>query len=387
MIKRIVFFSITMLFLAPVFSQDFDKLMMNKQIDCSDVATNCGLYFIKYLQEEKLDSATQLIDYWETKCGDREPVFRAKVLLALTTGTYTDSLLTTGILNHIYNYKNRVDMIRNSTYYSYDTYTSYYGFIPPGQEFDQVTQELARSLVDVYAPESNEALLAEFYSGEVDTIFCKLQSGTQTNTTLSTEYNEQLDKYLRMAEMHASWVTGVWIPTGELTTLGVHPDLGFQLGAKKGKMNYDLTMTFKFINAANDYTAYRNGVPEMTNDFFGGYIGFDVGRDIVSHNGHELQITGGIAFDGFDALSGDDELDLDSESTASYNFNLGLGYRYYIRNSMYLGLRAKYNIVDYTMNDVVDLTGNAITIQFLVGGIDNVFRNDNLRALGYKLRK
>ncbi|MBK7174451.1 MAG: hypothetical protein IPH84_14750 [Bacteroidales bacterium] len=37
-------------------------------------------------------------------------------------------------------------MIPYSNYYSYDNYKSYYGYIPPGQEFDQFTRTLAGEL-------------------------------------------------------------------------------------------------------------------------------------------------------------------------------------------------------------------------------------------------
>lgn len=193
-----------------------------------------------------------------------------------------------------------------------------------------------------------------------------------------------------MSEFHMSWVTGIWIPTGKLKKLGSHPELGFQMGAKHKKMNYDLIMAFKFINSPNVYYARRTKSGdsiELTNHFFGGHIGFDLGRDIYVHNGHEIQLTGGIAFDGFDALKENKDKNLKAESIWTYNFSFGLGYRYYISNSFYLGLRAKYNIVDYSLNNVVDFTGNPITVQFIIGSVNNVFRNNNLKALKYKLRK
>ncbi|MBK7174449.1 MAG: hypothetical protein IPH84_14740 [Bacteroidales bacterium] len=56
-----------------------------------------------------------------------------------------------------------------------------------------------------------------------------------------------------------------------------------------------------------------------------------------------------------------------SASAATYNINAGVGYRYYLKDNLYLGIRAKYNFVDYTLNHVVDFTGNPITIQFIVG--------------------
>ena len=124
---------IIMIFIANFLSgQDFDYLMTKKQADCSDISYNSGLYFIRYMQENKLDSADFLLKYWEGKCGMREPIYRAKILLALKQNQYNDSILTEGTLNNIFNYQNRMDMIKYSNYYLYDNYKSYFGFIPPG---------------------------------------------------------------------------------------------------------------------------------------------------------------------------------------------------------------------------------------------------------------
>lgn len=372
------------------FGQDFDNLMTKKQVDCSDISYNSGFYFIKFVQENKLDSAKHLLEYWETKCGMREPLYRAKILLALKQNEFNDSLFSDGSLNYIYNYQNRMDMIKYANYYSYDNYKPYYGFIPPGQEFDTFTQDLAKTLMGKYNPESIEYLITEFYGVNSDTILSKIQTKDYGQSILIEEYEKNVERYVNLVEFHLAWITGAWIPTGDLRKLGTHPELGFQMGAKHKKMNYDLTIAFKFLKASNNYYAKRTesgSIPELTNHFFGGYAGFDIGRDVYSKNGHELQITGGIAFDGFDALKEDPDRDLKSASTWTYNFNFGLGYRYYITNSLYLGLRAKYNVVDYSLTDVVDFTGHPITVQFTIGGVDNVFRNNNLRALKYKLRR
>lgn len=372
------------------YGQNFDDIMTKKKMDCSDISFNSGLHFIRYMQENKFDSAKKILQYWESKCGMREPIYRAKVLLAIKQNQFNDTLLTNGTLRNIFNYQNRMEMIKHSNYYSYDNYKSYYGFIPPGQEFDKYTQELSKTLIQKYEPNQIEFLLTEFYGENSDAIFSKIQTKKYGQSNLITEYDEAINKYTNMAELHISWVTGVWIPTGELKKLGTHPELGFQIGAKHKKMNYDLIMTFKFVNSPNDYYARRTKADnslELTNHFFGGHIGLDLGRDIYTRNGHEFQLTGGVAFDGFDALKENQKNDFESETTWTYNFSFGLGYRYYIKNTFYLGLRAKYNIVDYSLNNVVDFTGNPITIQLVIGSVNNRLRNDNLKALKHKLRK
>ena len=373
-----------------LYGQDFDKLMTPRQPDCSDISYNCGMYFIKYMQENKIDSAELLLQYWESKCGLREPLFRAKILLALKQNKYDDSLLPEGTLNNIFNYRKRMSMIKNSNYYTYDGSQSYYGFIPPGQEFDKYTQELAKELIKKYDPNQIEYILAEFYGENSDTILYKIQSQVFEQSSLAKEYEEAVDQYVNMPEGHVSWITGVYIPTGELKQIGIHPEMGVQAGFKYKKMNYDITLTFRFINSPNDYWARRTQLDNslvLTNYFGGVYFGFDIGRDIFSRNGHELQLTGGIALDSFTALEEDKDNEVKAETTPTYNFNFGLGYRYYINDKIYLGLRAKYNIVDYTLSNVVDFTGNPITIQFIVGGVNSQYRNNALKALKYKLRK
>ena len=384
---RKILWIIVILNINVISGQDFDKVMKETKIlGCSDISRKSGLLFVKYLEEGKLDSAKKIIDYWKGECGEREPVFRAKILLALVERNYSDSLLNQGIMNYIYDFQYRQSVIINADFLSYDSSASYYGFIPPGQKFDKATKAIASELKEKYPSNSMEFLLAEFYSGETDRIFNHIQKD-HLNTTLAKEYAKTVKKYMDMSELHRSWITGLWIPTGDLKTIGTHPSLGFQIGSKVRKMNYDLTFVFKFLKAENSYVAYRDGVPELTDDFFGGYIGFDVGRDIYTENGHEIQLTGGIAADGFDALDADDELDLDSETAWTYNFNFGLGYRFYIKNSFYIGLRAKYNVVDYSLNKVTDFSGKPFTLQFMIGGVSNPLKNDNLKELGYKLRR
>lgn len=385
--KRLLLILLVGIATIPASAQDFDHLMTKKQIDCSDISLNSSLLFVQYFNENKTDSASNLLQYWESKCGLREPIFRAKILLAIQTEQFNDSLLSKGSLNHIFNFQNRMNMMENANHYHYDNYKPYYGYIQPGAPFDIYTKAFAKKLKEKQTPESMEYLLTEFYSGDSDTILHKIQSKIYEESSLAKEYNEAITYYTKMYEAHLSWLTGVWIPTGDLKQVGVHPELGFQAGIKHKKMNYDLTMAIKFLNSPNSFEARRpdsGGVLEPTNHFFGGHIGFDIGRDIWTYKAHELQLTAGIAFDGFDVLKEDTSNNLKSASASSYNFSIGPAYRYYINDKFYLGLRVKYNVVNYSMNNVIDFTGNPITIQFIFGGVNNEIRNENLKALKYR---
>jgi len=334
----------------------------------------------------EIDSAKNLLNYWENKCGMREPVFRAKILLALLSGDFNDFEWTETPLNQIFNYQSRMDLIKSAKYYVYDNYKSFYGYVPPGEEFDNFTRKLALELKTYYNSESIEYALAEFYSDDYEAIFSRLQSKTLEDCLLSKKYNEVVNKYKRMPEFQISFLAGIWIPTGDLAKIGVHPELGMQMGWKKKRLNYDFTFALKFVNASQKYYAKRDKKSEeweLTNRFFGGYIGFEVGGDILSKKGHEIQVIGGVGYDGFDVLKENKEDDLKSSSTSSFNVNFGLSYRYYVSSNLFLGLRVKYNIVDYTLNKVIDFTGNPISIHFSIGMISNAVKDSNLKALGY----
>ena len=387
--KKICLLAILPFIISSVFCQNFDELLVSKQIDCADISKNSSLYFIKYINEDKIDSAEILLNYWESKCGLREPIFRAKILLALYTREFNETLLTETPLNFIFNYQNRMNLIKYAKHYIYDNYKSYYGYIPPGEQFDIFTQQWALELKSYYYSESIEYLLAEFYSDNYEVIFSKIQSKTFENCFLTKKYNEVLNTYKNLYEVHISFLTGIWIPTGRLAKIGIHPELGFQMGWKKKRMNYDLTLAIKFVNAPNDYYARRGAGKdrELTNHFFGGYIGFEAGGDVFVRKKHEIQVTGGVAWDGFDVLKEDKERELKPASTSSFNINFGVAYRYYITSNLYISLRAKYNVVDYSLNKVIDFTGNPVTVQFLIGYVKNSLKDANLKALEYKLRK
>jgi hypothetical protein len=370
--------------------QDLDHLMVRRQLDCPDVSGNCALLFEQYIQDGKTDSAGILLKYWENKCGLREPVKRARILLSLKTGTYHDSLMKPGMISAIINYQERRENMKTNELYQYDSYRPYFGFVPVGREFDQFTIRLASEMERQYLPGTMEHLLCMLYSSEPDSIFKDIQSSAYENSWLYQEYFRAVDRFLDYPEFHISWITGAWLPTGGISRLGTHPELGFQMGVKKKKWNYDLVMCFKFGNSAQPYYARRvktNDSLVQTSHFLGGYIGFDIGYDLLVKHRHEFQALAGFGLDGFDALEKDDLRNWEAESITTYNFNFGVEHRFYFSPSFYLGLQLKYNIVDYSMGGIVDFTGNPITLRLILGGFSNPVKRKSLEKLEYPWRR
>ncbi len=350
-----------------------DSLMGQRALQCPDIADNSSILFTKYIAAGNIDSATTVLQYWKEKCGINEPVQRAIYMLALAKAQPVDTLTGENIVTYLYKYKYRYTVIKQLDYSVFYSNQLYFDFVPVGQEFDK---ELIRFFGDQLSKQrqgSVEHLLCLVYAVNPDTLSSQIKNAEYATTRLYKQYNTVMSPVENSAIFNLAWLTGVWVPTGELTKLGIHPELGFQMGVKKKKMNYDLTMCFRFINSPEAYLAKRdntNNVVESTRHFFGGYIGIDVGRDVYAKNKNEVQVLSGFGFDGWDALTKNDDTGLRSKSVASYNFNVGLGYRRYLKNNTtYIGIRGKYNFVNYTLNHVVDFTGNPVSITFVIGGL------------------
>lgn len=356
---------------------------------CSDIAYSSSIAFTGFMKTLQYDSAKQVLQYWESKCGLKEPVFRAGVMLALATAEDVDSLLNSESLFFLRSFAYRYQMIKSRDFSSYDYNQPYFGFVPIGQELDSFTIDFFNNEYLKHKPGTTAFLLSEVYSGHADSLYSSLQSEEYSETALAREYYKLVNRYLNKPETNMALVAGVWIPTGGITRLGTHPDVGAQLGAKYRKVNIDLTVMFKFLRSQNPYYATRVRSDQsvvLTDKFFGGYLGIDGGYDIWRNKNQEVHALFGAGVDGFDAIEADTIRQLKAESTWTYNFNFGVGYRLYINNSAYIGLRAKYNIVDYSLRGVVDFTGNPITIQFLIGGLFNRVKRNGLESLHYKWR-
>lgn len=188
--------------------------------------------------------------------------------------------------------------------------------------------------------------------------------------------------------MSLSGYTGIWIPNGPLSEMGIHPEIGFTYGLKNKENLYELVMGFKFVNTPEDYIARKdkNAADELTNYFFGGYIGFEYSRDLIANRQTGPFFSIGAAYDGFDMFLDDPDSNTETAGTGSYNFNMGGGYRIFLNNSSYLGIQARYNIVDYTLSKRFDLKGHVVSLRLTYGVFQNKYRERLLEQLNYRKR-
>jgi hypothetical protein len=164
------------------------------------------------------------------------------------------------------------------------------------------------------------------------------------------------------------------MPTGDLTVVGNHPSIGFQLGGRDVYNQLDLTIQFRFLKSANTYLVRRNNILYESSSFFGGYIGMDYTRYLVSRQNFDFGVLAGMGFDGFDLFSSNNNNQhLRPLSVGSFNANTGLRYNYFLSPTFYIGLQGRYNWINYNNTGGTSFSGNALSFDLIFGS--NASRN------------
>ncbi len=171
----------------------------------------------------------------------------------------------------------------------------------------------------------------------------------------------------RAISSHFGLLTGVWVPTRDLEVLGIHPSIGIQGGLRYKRSDFDITVDFRFLKAADSYDVYRPPYVYTLDNYFGGYIGLDYKYYFLADRNREVGILAGIGYDGFDISKGEEDY-LDPASINSLNLNIGFRLNWYVKGQTYFSLQPRYNIIHYNNDGGTSLAGNAFSIEFFVGG-------------------
>lgn len=344
-------------------AQDNLKQELLREVpNCENVAFNAVRIIVDLQSKSSIDSIPELIERWESFCGETEPLFRAKVLCAIENGTFSEELINPDKFNfYLFSYLDRLDFAKEeNTQLVYEYNKIYFSYIPINSEFDLATMLWADQLLAKSTLTPTEEALCLLYSNQVDAFFSKLKSQDELNgTVLKTYYQQQVYNTKRLIEANLGLIFGTTIPQNDLLdVIGPQTIFGIQFGMKKNRSQYDLTMCFRPFKSRQPYLVeYENEMVE-TNYQFGGYIGLDYAYELFKKNKREIDLLAGIGFDGITAIEGDTNNDEESKSINSLNLNAGIGYRFYLKKMNYIGLQARYNIVNYKNSPGTSLAGN-----------------------------
>ena len=387
MFKKIFLFVAILISVSTGFSQNGpDTLTIDEPTDCETVAYNSANLIMYFYAIRDFDSIGITLNEWQQSCGMSEPIVRTRILFSILADTFSEQIYDSTMLDYILNYMVRMD----TTNYPdmYNDYADYFGFVPIRGEYDYFTQTVADELLTYTFYHPMELLFSQFYANVLTDPLKELQLVADYDSTdLYTYYYHEVNKYRNKPDFHFAGISGIWMPQGNAALLGNHPMLGFQGGIRHNKMIYNLTLAFKFVHSQNEYYYMKDGIIDSTDYFLGGYIGLDLERALLKLKRSEFSVLAGVGFDGFETMKIDTEDDNpdndEGHGINSLNTNFGIGYRYYLKNNLYLALQGKYNILNYNNQGGTSMSGDCITISFLVGGFEYQNKAYRLKELRY----
>lgn len=337
-----------------------EDAMSKKHPDCRDVLLNAIDLIPKYYREKAFDSVQKVVDIWETSCGNTPEAEYTKVLLSIERSVFNnaqpDSSLVELLISYSYAYKN------------YSRYPSYYG--PGTSSYYKLSSTWAKFLLERTNLSVTEKFVCDVFTGNISDPVKEIKSDKEVYAVLYNLLNTNLQEQKKSGSAEYTIVSGVWVPTGNVAVLGVHPSIGLQFGGRFDRHQVDLSMQIRFLNSAGTYTVKRNNTLYDLDYYFGGYIGLDYNYYFINSIKTDLGLLGGIGYDGFDiAASGDSHENdyLKPLSISSLNLNAGLRFNYVFSSSFYLGLQGRYNFMNYGTKGGSNLNGDAFSFDLIFG--------------------
>jgi hypothetical protein len=191
-------------------------------------------------------------------------------------------------------------------------------------------------------------------------ILTSLHSQTYPDTTRASRH--ELDREI---SRHFGLNIGAWIPTGDLSVLGTHPNIGIIWGIRHKVHEFNVVLDFRFLKSKDPYEVSRGGTLYSLDNYFGGYLGLDYIFYLGVGKGYDFGILAGLGYDGFTLNK--DIVPAPPYEIGSFNFNTGFRFNWYTKGRTYFSFQPKYNIINYANKGGTSFDGNAITLQLFVG--------------------
>ena len=347
-----------------------ENLMTRRYLSYDDIKYNVSFIIPEYYEKGNKDTLQSIIKFWEDRCGISEEIVRCKILLSIDDGSFSEIMYDDDILQMLRYYQKRHGLYDESDHKVQWSYTSDSYWDVYENRLNKFTVTLAKKLLKTKECTALEKFFLRIYANDSDQTFQTLDSDDFDGTRIKELYLRKKKKDEETVYPHNDWMIGIWIPKGNIELLGVHPLLGYRIGAKYKKWTADLSVGVKFIKSPNTYQVYKDNMIWDTDYFMGLYIGTDVSFELFRLRKSSIGIIGGIAYENIVTLDeegpGDDKI---THTLHSLNLNTGLGFKYNFKNKRYLGLDVKYNFVNFKNQNGTNLDGNTVTVSILIGNI------------------
>ena len=191
----------------------------------------------------------------------------------------------------------------------------------------------------------------------------------------------------RRADFATNWSlnAGTWVANGNLELFGIKPEVGGQAGLRFRRVGCDLTALFRFLDSDERYRVRHKDSLIETDNFFSVYLGVDPVYRVFSSDRTAFELFGGLGYDGIMALTADQANEDHADYLNSFSVSAGLSWRWFYnsRRTRYIGLQARYNIVNHHTGGGTDLSGNSVSVNLIWGAFGYGWVDYQLENLGY----
>ena len=358
-------------------------MMRKKFLHCHDISLNCQEMIPRYLALGQFDSIRIVLQYWGNRCPSNPERLVTEVLFRIGAGEFDDHDYE-DLLHALLAYKFHAveaDNDHHSYTYPSDDYSRYTEILRTYREF---LRNYARETKAGTKPNSLESMLCDFYDHEFTPLLEALKANAFPETYLQRSFVKERERLMDLYDRHWAGFFEYWIPRGKATTLGNHPGIGMTFGFRKKTFSVDFTGLARFGKASNAYSIYQKDSLYTTRDFSGVYAGAEAAKAFFRTRRSELAASGGIGYESITAVPADEAKGIEAVDVGTFNLSAGLGYRYYYSEiGAYVGIQARYNVIDYFAKGGTDLSGHALTLRLFWGTSGNPYRYNALKRLGY----
>jgi hypothetical protein len=316
----------------------------------------------------------------------KEIIFVVSILLDIQNRRFFALTLSADYLYLLDLYAHEVDDATNNPNFKYDIQ------VAPLVRYN-VTQEVLK--IYKIIKEWSLQLKSLPHLTKTEIFFCNVFTGNISKPFVYFEQNKEnfpdligLENYITQQASHcdsilfynkrftkrgtAGIMIGSWAPFGKLSALGTDASFGFLLGYRNKKNEYDVEYSLRFPHATpQNYLVERSDSLFSFNYYDGGNVSFDFTHYFVYKLRYEIGFTSSLGYDFFD-ITGQTSDSLAGKNIGpteigSFDFSNGIRFKYFLRPGLYLGISAKYHLINYCNTGGSELKGNAFTIDLILG--------------------
>jgi hypothetical protein len=324
---------------------------------CLDIKSNAAELIMKLHEQEKLDSIKLILTHWYKDCGASDLWYRSNVLLDIAQKRYQSINAKEAQVANLYRFWN--SGILSETYIDLEENLSNY---PVLKRYHLFLINWASCLSKEQVLGSEELLICLVYANQYKDI----------NRILRDERYASQALHHKMIEKRSNWLvdlrglfaisSGVWIPSKELSLLGVHPSFGMCMGVTNRKIQIYLKVEARTGNAKKEYKIVKDGMAVNTQDYLGGYFGIQGTYPLIDKDQHKLRGLLSLGWESIHTSSSQPGMDAFAKSIKSFAPGVGLSYRFASLKQLQLASSIRYDFLNFRNSGGTELKGNALTL-------------------------